>query len=163
MSLTKVDDDSKSFIFDFLNDSKFRVTQSELVLDENKDLTTEIVLLMWRHFRNNHPIGQSLGHLPPPPEVSQQEYTKLQPFYNKFLPIFIGLVNNPKDGYIQILSNFRLQPYIRIIKIENRIYTLKRPFTRSNYDQISDSFLKTSNKLMYFGHMLVIMLNEDEI
>lgn len=161
MSLTKLDSDSKSLIFDFINDFEGHVTYSELILDPNKELTTEIVLEMWRYFRNTHPVGQSLGHLPPLPQVSAQDFDKLKSTYMRFVPVFVQFAQSSEDGYIQLLSNFRDQPYIRIIKIGNRIYTLKRPFSRENYDKISDQFLKTSNKMMYFGHMLVIMLNSN--
>lgn len=159
MSLIKVDDNSKSQIYEFINENEFKVTRQELVLDRDKVLTTDIVLEMWRYFRNTDPIGQSLGNLPPMPQVSTQELTKFKSFYTDFVPFFIDLIQSQQDSYIQILSNFRNQPYIRIIKIDSRIYTLKLPFSREAYDKISDQFLKSSNRLGYFGHMLVILLN----
>ena len=109
---------------------------------------------MGRYFRNHHPIGQSLDHLPEDPQI-----TPTDKFYLQLIPIFIRLIST-ENACLSIVSNFRNQTIIQIIKISHVIYVLRRNVKTQINHLVTDLFFNLSDKIGYFGHTIFLRLTQ---
>lgn len=141
----------------YLNTSKHKLLTSTLLKDSDKVLNVEVVETMWRYFRNAHPIGQSLANLPEDPQITAADKLRFETIYQQLIPILIRLIQT-QNGYLQIVSNFRNQNIIQIIKIGPDIYVLRRNVKTNVMHFHTDFFFSVSNKIGYFGHMIFVIL-----